>query len=104
MKATLPATASCSPTGRPHCSRDHSRAIFRHHLADPAHTAGSDSRPTFRLAHAAPGRRRLLALVRYERRPPKRHAVDVVPAILTVDHLLASAAIPVLFPPVYLKD
>ena len=38
------------------------------------------------------------------RRAPRGHAVDVVPAVLTVDHLLASAAIPVLFPPVYLKD
>ncbi|NMI00158.1 patatin-like phospholipase family protein [Pseudonocardia acidicola] len=32
------------------------------------------------------------------------HAVDVVPAALGVDHLLASAAIPAVFPPEYIDD
>jgi NTE family protein len=36
--------------------------------------------------------------------PLQGHAVDVVEATLTVDHLLASAAIPVLFPPVYIDS
>ena len=54
MNAILAATASCSPTGRPHCTRslDHSRAIFRHHLPPPAHIAGSESRPVFSVVSA----------------------------------------------------
>src|SRR5688500_19280524 len=46
--------ASCLPTGRPHCVRavDHSRAIFRHHLALPAQSAGRLSRPVLRVASA----------------------------------------------------
>jgi NTE family protein len=37
-------------------------------------------------------------------RAPRSRTVDVVPVSLTVDHLLASAAIPGLFPPVYLNN
>ena len=47
MKAIFPATASCRPTGRPHCTRsdDHSRAILVAHLDWPTQIAGSASRP-----------------------------------------------------------
>src|SRR5882757_5130583 len=37
-------------------------------------------------------------------RPPRGNAVDVVPVEVGVEHLLASAAIPALFPPVYLDN
>src|SRR3989442_1414722 len=44
MKAIFWATASCWPTGRPHCTRSvpHSRAILREYLAVPAQMAGRD--------------------------------------------------------------
>ena len=54
MKAIFPATASCCPTGRPHCTRsaDHSRAIFSDHLPVAEHIAGIDSRPALSVVSA----------------------------------------------------
>jgi hypothetical protein len=54
MNAIFLATASCSPTGRPHCtrSRDHSRANFSASFPAAAQLAGSDSRPVFSVASA----------------------------------------------------
>ena len=54
MKAIFSATAPCSPTGRPHCTRsaDHSRAIFSDHLPAAAHMAGIDSRPALSVVSA----------------------------------------------------
>ena len=54
MKAILPPTASCFPTGRPHCTRsvDHSRAIFSDHFAVAEHRAGIDSRPALSVVSA----------------------------------------------------
>ena len=54
MKAIFVATASCSPTRRPHCTRSlpHSRAIFTAHLAAPAQMAGSESRPVLSVVSA----------------------------------------------------
>ena len=54
MKASLPDTASCLPTGRPHCTRstDHSRAIFSDHLAAPEQSAGIESRPALSVVSA----------------------------------------------------
>ncbi len=54
MKASFVATASCSPTGRPHWTRSaaHSRATFSDHLPAPTHIAGSESRPVFSVVRA----------------------------------------------------
>ena len=54
MKASLVPIASCSPTGRPHCTRsvDHSRAIFSDHFAVAEHIAGIDRRPVLRVVSA----------------------------------------------------
>ncbi len=54
MKATFWATASCRPTGMPHCTRslDHSRAYFSDSLAAAAQPAGSDSRPVVSVVSA----------------------------------------------------
>ena len=54
MKAIFVATASCSPTLRPHWTRalPHSRAIFTAHLAPPAQVAGSESRPVLSVVSA----------------------------------------------------
>ena len=54
MKAIFLATASCCPTGRPHCTRsaDHSRATLSDHLPAPTHIAGSDSRPVLSVVSA----------------------------------------------------
>ena len=54
MKAIFSATAPCSPTGRPHCTRsaDHSREIFSAHLPAAAHIAGMESRPALRVVSA----------------------------------------------------
>ena len=54
MKASLSATAVCSPMGRPHWTRsdDHSRAILRDHLPAAAHRAGIDSRPALSVVSA----------------------------------------------------
>jgi hypothetical protein len=42
MRPSICATASCLPTGAPHCSRSaaHSRATFTHHFALAAVVAG----------------------------------------------------------------
>ena len=54
MNAIFLATASCSPTGRPHCTRsaDHSLAIFSASLPAAAQLAGSDSRPVLSVVRA----------------------------------------------------
>ena len=54
MKAIFCATASCLPTGLPHCTRsfDHSRATFVAHLETPRQIAGSASRPVLRVVRA----------------------------------------------------
>lgn len=54
MKAILLAIASCSPIGRPHCTRSppHSRAIFSAHLALPAQHAGIERRPVLSVVSA----------------------------------------------------
>ena len=54
MKEIFLATASCSPTGRPHCtrSRDHSLAIFSASLPVAAQLAGSASLPVFSVVKA----------------------------------------------------
>ena len=54
MNEIFLATASCSPTGRPHCTRsaDHSRAIFSASFPAAAQLAGSDSRPVFSVVRA----------------------------------------------------
>ena len=54
MNEIFLATASCSPTGRPHCtrSRDHSLAIFNASFPVAAQLAGSDSRPVFSVVSA----------------------------------------------------
>ena len=54
MKAILRATASCSPTRCPHCTRSllHSLAIFTAHFAFPAQMAGSESRPVLSVVSA----------------------------------------------------
>ena len=54
MNATFCATASCLPTGRPHCtrSRDHSRATFVAYLPTPTQIAGSARRPVFSVVRA----------------------------------------------------
>src|SRR5262249_30023000 len=54
MNEIFLATASCSPTGRPHCtrSRDHSLAIFNASFPAATQLAGSDSRPVFSVVRA----------------------------------------------------
>lgn len=54
MNDSLRATASCSASGLPHCTRspDHSRAILSAHFADPVALAGIDSRPALRVVSA----------------------------------------------------
>ena len=54
MNEIFLATASCSPIGRPHCtrSRDHSRAIFSASLPAAAQLAGSASLPVFSVVKA----------------------------------------------------
>ncbi|CAM3627694.1 Secreted protein [Nocardiopsis rhodophaea] len=54
MKEIFLATSSCSPTGRPHCtrSRAHSRAILVHHLPAETHIAGRESRPVLSVVRA----------------------------------------------------
>src|SRR5215467_1482099 len=54
MNEIFVATASCSPTGRPHCthSRDHSLAIFVATFPAATQLAGSDSRPVFSVVRA----------------------------------------------------
>ena len=54
MKAIFCATASCSPTGWPHCTRSaaNSRATLVAHLATPTQIAGSASRPVLSVVSA----------------------------------------------------
>src|SRR5215471_6379394 len=54
MNEIFLATASCSPTGRPHCtrSRDHSLAIFVATFPAATQLAGSESRPVFSVVRA----------------------------------------------------
>ena len=54
MNAIFWATASCLPTGWPHCTRsiDHSRAIFMAALAAAMQIAGSARRPVLRVVSA----------------------------------------------------
>src|SRR5215469_16119497 len=54
MNAIFLETASCSPTGRPHCTRslDHSLEIFSASFPAAAQLAGSDSRPVFSVVRA----------------------------------------------------
>ena len=54
MKAIFCATASCWPTGLPHCTRslDHSRAILVDSLATPRQIAGSARRPVLSVVRA----------------------------------------------------
>ena len=54
MKAIFCATASCLPTGWPHCTRsfDHSRAILVASLEMPRQIAGSARRPVLRVVRA----------------------------------------------------
>ncbi|COW78513.1 Uncharacterised protein [Mycobacterium tuberculosis] len=54
MNEILLATASCWPTGLPHCTRstDHSRAIFSACFATPVAIAGRDSRPALSVVSA----------------------------------------------------
>ena len=54
MNASFCATASCLPTGWPHCTRslDHSRATLVAHLATPTQIAGSARRPVLSVVSA----------------------------------------------------
>ena len=54
MNAIFAATASCSPTGLPHCTRspDHSLAILSATFPAAAQLAGSESLPVFRVVRA----------------------------------------------------
>ncbi|MDI2022259.1 hypothetical protein PJL18_02792 [Paenarthrobacter nicotinovorans] len=54
MKAIFLPTASCLPTGRPHCVRalDHSREIFRLHFPAATQRPGMESRPVLRVVRA----------------------------------------------------
>ena len=54
MNASFCATASCRPTGWPHCTRSdaNSRAALVAHLAVPTQIAGSASRPVLSVVSA----------------------------------------------------
>jgi hypothetical protein len=54
MNAIFCATASCLPTGWPHCTRSlaNSRAVFVAHFAVPTQIAGSASRPVLSVVSA----------------------------------------------------
>ena len=54
MNAIFCATASCRPTGWPHCTRSeaNSRAVFVAHFAVPRQIAGSARRPVLSVVRA----------------------------------------------------
>ncbi len=54
MSVIMWATASCLPTGLPHCTRSlaHLRTISRQALAVPTEVFGIESRPSFRVVRA----------------------------------------------------
>ena len=54
MSAIMCATASCLPTGRPHCTRSfaHLRTIARHDLAMPTELLGIERRPSLSVVSA----------------------------------------------------
>ncbi len=55
ISASICATASCRPTGLPHCTRlaAKSRATFRHHLPAAAQLIGTVSRPVLSVTSAS---------------------------------------------------
>ena len=93
MKAIFRATASCSPTGRPHCTRSlhHSRAIFIAHFAAPAHIGGQREPPGVER-----GQRDLQALALAADQVLGRHAHLVEPGHAVLDAAQAHERVAVL--------